>query len=449
MAVSSVLQDYSRAKRPLSNHRRVKEIWARACLVTSPTIIALRDVVPSLTYIVAGLGMGLIALAFLMTGQGQIGRTSLRGLEPWLFAQAFALLACAVGFIISPVPTSAIAGIIISILLASTFVLVLRITNTTPKKSIGLLLLSLKILILTSTAFHFFGIEPANQSWENAARASMLNSWFGLYASRVQFPLTGGLISHASICGVVLVGTLLSTRTTTARLILLNIPPIICCLYGIFMTDGRVAFFASIFVIIYSLTIKLAGLRFGALVYLFGAPTFLLAIDLIPYWLLVEISRSGVAEEIVTGSNRSAMWLKSLQYLSENWIVAIFGIGSYSQASVQIFTFREFGLTNFMGPEGAISFHSAAMQTWFDSGIMGLAATVLFLSSVCRSIEKNIALPGFKEAGGILMFLILVGLFSIEGMAYRAPSHLALCVVAYIGLVGGQAAKRADRFGIS
>src|SRR3546814_3204133 len=48
-------------------------------------------------------------------------------------------------------------------------------------------------------------------------------------------------------------------------------------------------------------------------------------------------SRSGDASELIAGSSRVIVWSRAFDFMSQNWVTAIFGAGQFGQLSTGIF----------------------------------------------------------------------------------------------------------------
>src|SRR3546814_2649669 len=107
---------------------------------------------------------------------------------------------------------------------------------------------------MTSNIFYLLGIEPAVDPWKFGSRSSML-SLIGIEGVRVEFPLTRGLVSHATLCGITAVTVWFSRESKLVKL-----ATYFAAIFGILMTDGRSALFFTVFVIAYGQFFRFAGL---------------------------------------------------------------------------------------------------------------------------------------------------------------------------------------------
>src|SRR3546814_1813245 len=67
------------------------------------------------------------------------------------------------------------------------------------------------------------------------------------------------------------------------------------------------------------------------------APLDLIAIRAMPESILIMFSRSGDASELIAGSSRVIVWSRAFDFMSQNWVTAIFGAGQFGQLSTGIF----------------------------------------------------------------------------------------------------------------
>src|SRR3546814_17334902 len=56
-----------------------------------------------------------------------------------------------------------------------------------------------------------------------------------------------------------------------------------------------------------------------------------------PESILIMFSRSGDASELIAGSSRVIVWSRAFDFMSQNWVTAIFGAGQFGQLSTGIF----------------------------------------------------------------------------------------------------------------
>src|SRR3546814_1460371 len=98
---------------------------------------------------------------------------------------------------------------------------------------------------MTSNIIYLRGIEPGVDPVKFRSRSSML-SLIGIEGVRVEFPLTRGLVSHATLCGITAVTVWFSRESKLVKL-----ATYFAAIFGILMTDGRSALFFTVFVIAY------------------------------------------------------------------------------------------------------------------------------------------------------------------------------------------------------
>src|SRR3546814_15841734 len=85
---------------------------------------------------------------------------------------------------------------------------------------------------MTSNIFYLLGIEPAVDPWKFGSRSSML-SLIGIEGVRVEFPLTRGLVFHATLCGITAVTVWFSRERKLVKL-----ATYFASIFGILMTHG-------------------------------------------------------------------------------------------------------------------------------------------------------------------------------------------------------------------
>src|SRR3546814_20656045 len=81
-------------------------------------------------------------------------------------------------------------------------------------------------------------------------------SLIGIEGVRVEFPLTRGLVSHATLCGITAVTVWFSRESKLVKL-----ATYFAAIFGILMTDGRSALFFTVFVIAYGQFFSFSVLR--------------------------------------------------------------------------------------------------------------------------------------------------------------------------------------------
>src|SRR3546814_4049818 len=65
-----------------------------------------------------------------------------------------------------------------------------------------------------------------------------------------------------------------------------------------------------------------------------------------------------------------------------------------------------------------MTLHNAAMQSWIDSGLIGVVITLGFLSAVAGKLVRGKRLAGAPQASAVFSYIILVGAFSTYGTIY-------------------------------
>src|SRR3546814_18679612 len=84
-------------------------------------------------------------------------------------------------------------------------------------------------------------------------------------------------------------------------------------------------------------TLFRSGLRLMPIAFNATAPLYLIAIRAMPESILIMFSRSGDASELIAGSSRVIVWSRAFDFMSQNWVTAIFGAGQFGQLSTGIF----------------------------------------------------------------------------------------------------------------
>src|SRR3546814_7701602 len=100
-----------------------------------------------------------------------------------------------------------------------------------------------------------------------------------------------------------------------------------------------------------------------------------------------------------------SVWSRAFDFMSQNWVTAIFGAGQFGQLSTGIFggeiarSFRNFTI----GVEN-MTLHNAAMQIWIDSGLIGVGITLGFLSAVAGKLVRGKRLAGAPQASAVFSY---------------------------------------------
>src|SRR3546814_18182714 len=92
-----------------------------------------------------------------------------------------------------------------------------RVENFGSIEVILLLTKALVVLLMTSNIFYLLGFEPACDPLKFGSLSSML-SLIGIEGVRVEFPLTRGLVSHATLCGITAVTVWFSRESKLVKL---------------------------------------------------------------------------------------------------------------------------------------------------------------------------------------------------------------------------------------
>lgn len=404
--------------------------WARLSVIAFPTVMSMRDVAPGWIYYIAGTGAFLLLVIFsYATGV----RTPARYPYPtlWLFAtMVLAVFGAALAFISGIVEAQPILGNLINI--AAAFVLALFIAkrSITAAETMNLLTKALCMLLITSTVFYAIGIEPAASAWKHAARSSML-ALIGIDGVRVEFPLTRGLVAHATLCGMTFIAVWFSQASRPFRLLIYSVS-----LFGMLMTDGRAALLFTLLVIFYGELFRFKGVFYFSFAFIAAAPLYLLAVQTVPASLLSLVARSGNAAELLAGSDRTVIWFRALDHMSHNWQSAIFGAGHFGQLTMGLFggDFVRYFKNYKLGIE-SMSLHNAAMQIWVDSGLIGVTITLIFLMVVAKHLRLGRRVNGVRQASAMFCCIILSGAFSTYGTLYWDDGYYALTLIGCTALI--------------
>lgn len=398
-------------------------------IISFPTLLALRDIAPDWLYSITGSGLVLLG-AIVAAGLRYPRVTAIPHAALWLYAQlATASLSAVVALTFGIVPFLSIIGNSINLLAALAITFFISRAQIDSGQVIDILVKSLVAMLLASTVLFLFGVEPASTAWNSISRASMINN-LGITIRRADFPLTRGSVSHASLCGIVLVAMWFHPGAK-----LLRVLAFAAALFGCALADGRAALFFSLVIIVYGQFFRFAGIRMVPLAFIVTAPVYMLAVNFLPTNLLILLSRSGDATELLTGSDRAVVWQQALTYMSNNWMIAFFGAGQLGQITVGLFT-GSFGY-NFINFKDInnMSLHNAAMQVWIDSGLAGVAVMTSFLFAACKWLERGRHLPGTKTAAAMLVYTILNGGFSTYGTIYWDDGFYAVTLIGAATLV--------------
>lgn len=409
-------------------------------IIVYPTLLSLRDVAEDSIILITLASVGLLTMACGGALFGSKQRLQLHPAVPaWFAVQAIGVVAAVVAWLFGAIAVTSIIGNLVNIWAVVLVALVLAQYRVHVNETTGIVLDALAVLVLMATALYWLGFTPSVQRWEYRATASMLRS-LGIYVDRAEFPLTKGEVSHATVCGLLLVGTLLRQGNPISKIVIVAVT-----LYGILVADGRAALLFSLLVLLYAWLGRFRGLRFTPWVCLLGAPLFLIVARIFPSEWLALLSRSGDSAELLSGSNRLQIWSTGLSYMTEHWVHALVGAGSFGQAAMGIFDYR-FLLAfsrNFQGSADSLSMHNVAMQVWFDSGIIGIFLLTLMLFTSSKYIERNINIDGYNVSAGLITFIIMNSVFSTYGLTvYWDEGYFSTMLIAFAPFASYKSLRR-------
>jgi hypothetical protein len=268
------------------------------------------------------------------------------------------------------------------------------------------------IFCVLNLALLFAGIR-FNNIEKLEVGSSVLLSYLGIYAERVNFPLSQSINSFANLTGGLFLFLLLRFFLTQSRLVftLISIFTVVIILL---LLDSRVSFFLPVLVfvclIIYQKThldkllillpliIILGPVLFGVFTILFQSSDF-----------AELISRS--KNEFETGNSRFVIWLYCIDEFSKFKAIHLIGYGHYGHYGSGVSElWASIFVNSFEKPELKTP-HNSLFSLIFDVGYLGVITYLVYLHHFVGSLIKKVKEDNqFILYMSFFMYLLLSGI---------------------------------------
>jgi hypothetical protein len=277
---------------------------------------------------------------------------------------------------------------------------------------------------------------------------SVFLSYLNLDVERVNFPLTQGINTFASVFSFIFTTSLLFIFFLKTRGFKIYFA-LVTSLIILFLCDSRVLIIAPVFITV--LFVVLKNNKF------FSYAPFLIPLGPILLWallifykdnsLLNLISRS--SSELETGNSRFIIWSYCLNEFSFFKFIHLFGYGQYghfgsgvSRLWVDIFS------NSFKSPELNTP-HNSFLSLLFDIGYFGVIIYVLFFYTIIKVIISKINYNKFYYSFlGYFLLLIFTGITESNLGIYNLLNFYQLIVLSlcFIVLYSNNADGRTNNF---
>lgn len=262
--------------------------------------------------------------------------------------------------------------------------------------------------------------EPATEYAVAQGTPAKLVEFLGLTATRVQFPLAGGLNSFGAVAAAGFAAAmLLLLRTSVDRR--LSALAAAICLYGVFATDSRGVLLISLGIILAFVLARRIRATAGIAVLVPASPA-LVAIGLgllSNYGVTSALSRSDY--DVATGNGRLQIWQGVWETIDQPSLQLAIGYGANGQITSGASRHYAYLFSGAPLPD-IYSTHNLVLQTILDTGYIGLIAIVVVVVVSSLRLERAARLSPSSPAPALLAILAVLFL---NGATEALPSYLA------------------------